>query len=164
MTTRGEVKGAIHTRAVQDIAKARFAFPTSEYPHYKTYVNHPEQTMGVRMPDGSAVYPDIVVQDPENYTKMLAEVETAETVTEEEAIREWLPFSRLGPLYLFVPVGYGDQTKAIAKKLRIPIVGLRSWRYLLGYEELEITDLFTQASGPEDLLPGPLKGIAKKFL
>lgn len=165
MAVRSETKEIIHARAVQDIAKARFGFPTQKYPHYKTYVNHPERTMGVRLPDGHAAYPDIVVvEDPENYTRMLAEVETAETVTEEEARREWLPFSRLGPLYLFVPVGCGDLARRIVKRVGVPIVGLRSWRYVLGYEELEITDLFDQWSGPEDLMPGPLKEIAKKFL
>ena len=165
MVTRGEVQGAIHLRAVQDIAEARFGFPTDNYPHFKAYINHPEKTMGVRLPDGRPAYPDIVVvEDPENYTEIIGEVETAETVTEEEAAREWLPFAELGPLYLFVPTGMGDEAMRIVKKLKVPIVGLRTWRYAVGYDEIEITKLFDQPSGPEDLLPEPLKGIAKQFL
>jgi len=164
MAVRAETKEFIHTRAVQDIAKARFAFPNEKHKHYKTYVNHPERTMGVRLPSGGAVYPDIVVvEDPENYVRMLAEVETSDTVNEDSA-PEWLTFARLGPLYLFVPVGSADRAKWLCKQFKIPIVGLRTWRYVLGYEETEINDIMTQPAGPEDLLPGPLKNIAKKFL
>jgi len=164
MAIRSEAKEFIHSRAIQDIAKARFAFPNEKYRHYKTYVNHPERTMGVRLPSGHALYPDIVVvEDPENYVKMLAEVETAETVNEESG-REWLTFAKLGPLYLFVPVGYADAAQRICKEAKIPIVGLRTWRYAVGYDEIEITDIMTVPTGPEDLLPGPLREIAKRFL
>lgn len=164
MAVRGGARELIHTRAVQDIARARFAFPTEKYRHYKTYVNHPEPTMGVRLPSGHAVYPDIVVvEDPENYVKMLAQVETADTVNLESG-RGWLTFAKLGPLYLFVPVGYADAARRISKELRIPSVGLRTWRYVVGYNEIEITDISTQWTGPEDLLPGPLRKIARRFL
>ena len=164
MAVRGETKEFIHTRAVQDIAKARFAFPTEKYRHYKTYVNHPERTMGVRLPSRGAVYPDIiVVEDPENYVRMLAQVETTDTVNGESA-EEWLTFAQLGPLYLFVPVGTADRAKGLCKQFKVSVVGLRTWRYVLGYEEMEINDITTQWSGPEDLLPGPLRDVAKKFL
>ena len=164
MAVRGETKEFIHSRTVQDIAKARFAFPTEKYRHYKTYVNRPERTMGVRLPSGHAAYPDIVVvEDPENYMRMLAQVERSDTVNAESG-RGWLTFAKLGPLYLFVPVGYADRAKAISKELKIPVVGLRTWRYVVGYEEIEINDISTQWTGPEDLLPGPLKEIAKRFL
>ncbi len=154
----------IHSRAVQDIAKVRFAFPSEEHRYYKTYVNQPERTMGVRLPDGRAAYPDIVVvQDPENYLKMLGQVETSGTVNGDRG-REWLTFARLGPLYLFVPVGYADEAKRICRELQIPIVGLRTWRYAVGYNSIEITDIMTQWRGIEDLLPGPLGRIAKRLV
>lgn len=165
MTTRGEVQGAIHLRAVQDIAKGRFGFPTEANPHLKTYVNHPDKTMGVRLPNGRPAYPDIVVVEaPENYAAILGQVETAETVTEERAMKEWLLLADVAPLFLFVPTGLGDEALRLARKVKAPIVGLRSWRYAVGYEEIEITDLFEQPSGPEDLLPEPLRGIASKFV
>lgn len=165
MAARGEIHQVQQARAVQDIAKARFAFPNGKYPHYKTYVNRPQPSMGIRLPTGGAAYPDIVVvEDPENHTKMLAQVETAETVNEEQAQREWKPLADLGPLYLYVPVGYADEAKRICKKLRIPIVGLRTWRHILGYQEIEIVDIFTRWAGPEDLLPRPLRAIARKLL
>lgn len=164
MTVRGEVQEAIHQQAVKDIAQARFGFPTDSYPHFKTYVNSPDSTMGVRMPDGFPVYPDIVVvEDPENYTEIIAEVETSETVTEEDAEKEWAPFAELAPLYLFVPTGLGDEAMRIVKKLKVPIVGLRTWRYSVGYKELEVVNLFDEPSGPEDLLPDPLRDMVKKM-
>ncbi|MFQ6019864.1 MAG: hypothetical protein ACE5KW_03820 [Dehalococcoidia bacterium] len=141
---RSEVKAAIHERAVQDIARQLFAFPTPRHSDYKTYSNHPQRSMGVQMANGSVAYPDIVVvQHPENYTKILAEVETSETVTEDVGRYEWLPYAHLAPLYLYVPVGCAQAAKRICKKLKIPIVGLRTWRYVLGYEELEVTPIST---------------------
>ena len=76
IATLSEARAAAHVRAVKDIAGARFGFPTVKYPDYKTYTNVPKRTMGVAMLDGSVVaYPDIVVvQDPENYAKILGEV------------------------------------------------------------------------------------------
>ncbi len=164
MPTRTITREALHERAVQDIAKARFAFPNERYPYYKTYVNHPERTMGVRTERGRVVYPDIVVvQDPENIVQMLGEVETTETVNEDEA-HEWKLFAELAPLYLYVPVGLAEEAQRLCKKLHIPVVGIRTWRYITGMDEIEINDFFTQWTGPEDLAPGPLSSILKKLL
>ncbi len=155
---RSEAREAVHLRALQDIARARFAFPTPRYPDYKTYVNHPQRGMGVQMSDGSVAYPDIVVvQHPENYTKIVAEVETNETVREDVALYEWLPFADLAPLYLYVPVGKGDDAVSLCRRLSIPVVGIRTWRYVVGYEEIEINDHHTVPSGPEELLPKILR-------
>lgn len=158
LATLSESRVAAHHRAVGDIAKARFGFPTERYRDYKTYTNQPQRAMGVAMPNDVVGYPDIVVvQDPENYTKILGEVETPETVTEEVARRLWLPFAKLAPLYLYVPVGEADRARKICKRLGVPIVGIRTWRYAVGVEEIEITDTYTVASGPEELLPGILR-------
>ena len=46
---RSEARQALHDRALQDIARLRFAFPSAKYPYYRTYVNHPQRTMGVEM-------------------------------------------------------------------------------------------------------------------
>lgn len=153
-----DTRAALHTRAIQDIAKARFAFPTPKYRDYKTYTNVPKRSMGVAMPNGAVAYPDIVVvQDPENYTKILGEVETSDTITDDMARYRWRPFSDLAPLYLYVPVGYADQARQLCRELKVPIVGLRTWRYATGVEEIEINDIFTVPSGPEELLPKILR-------
>lgn len=158
---RSEARETIHARAVRDIARARFAFPTEKYRDYKTYANHPQRSMGVSFPgrtDGSVAYPDIVVvQHPENNAKIVAEVETNETVREAVARYEWLPYSELAPLYLYVPVGKGDEALSLCRRLDVPVVGIRTWRYVTGYDEVEINDHYTVASGPEDLLPRILR-------
>lgn len=144
----------IHDRALKDIARLRFAFPTEKYRDYKTYVNDPARTMGVEMENGLVAYPDIVVvQHPENNCKIVAEVETNETVNEAVARWEWLPYADLAPLYLYVPVGKGDDALNLCRQLEIPVVGIRTWRYIAGYDEPEINDHHTVPSGPEDLLP-----------
>lgn len=155
---RTEARETIHLRAVRDIARLRFGFPTAKYKDYKTYVNHPRRTMGVQMDGGLVAYPDIVVvQHPENNTKIVAEVETNETVREAVARYEWLPYGELAPLYLYVPVGKGDEALDLCRRAGAAVVGIRTWRYIAGYEEPEINDHFTVPSGPEDLLPKLLR-------
>src|SRR3989304_4080219 len=98
-----------------------------------------------------------VVQDPENYAKILGEVETTETVNEQTALRRWRPFADLAPLYIYVPVGDADHALKLCRELRVPIVGVRTWRYAVGVEEIEVNDHYTVASGPEELLPKILR-------
>ena len=141
MPLRTESRQLIHHRALNDITRLRFGFPTEKYPDYKTYVNHPTRTMGAAMDGGLVAYPDIVVvQHPENNCKVVAEVETDETVREEVARLEWLPYADLAPLYLYVPVGKGDEALALCRQLGIAVVGVRTWRYIAGYDEPEIND------------------------
>ncbi|HUF52503.1 MAG TPA: hypothetical protein VMR52_01865 [Dehalococcoidia bacterium] len=155
---RTESRELIHERAVKDIARLRFGFPTEKYPDYKTYVNHPQRAMGVELANGQVAYPDVVtVQHPENFCKIVAEVETNETVREAVAAYEWLPYSDLAPMYLYVPVGKADEALGLCKQLGIPVVGIRTWRYIAGYDDPEITDHYTVASGPEDMLPRALR-------
>ena len=144
----------LRLRAVQEIARDRFAFPNERYPHLKTFVNEPERTMGVTV-DKEVLYPDIVVlQWPEKITQMVAQVEASNTVTEQQALDEWLPYALAGPLYLFVPVGYAQEAKRICRRFRIHVVGLRTWRYMVGFRDLEVTDIETAPAGLEALLPG----------
>jgi len=156
---RTESRQLIHSRALADIARLRFGFPTERYADYKTYVNHPARAMGVAMDGGLVAYPNIVVvQHPENNCKIVAAVETNETVGEAAAQFEWLPYADLAPLYLYVPVGKGDETLALCRRLGIPVVGIRTWRYIAGYDEPEINDHYEVAGGPEDKLPPALRG------
>jgi hypothetical protein len=151
---RTESRQLIHDKALKDIARLRFGFPTEKYRDYKTYVNHPARAMGVEMENGLVAYPDIVVvQHPENNCRIVAEVETNETINEAVARWEWLPYADLAPLYLYVPVGKGDDALNLCRQLEIPVVGIRTWRYIAGYDEPEINDHYTVASGPEDMLP-----------
>ncbi len=158
IATLSQSRAAVHTRAVKDIAEARYGFPTDRYRDYKTYSNIPQRSMGIAMPDDAVAYPDIVVvQNPENYAKIIGEVETAETVSEEVALRRWLPFAELAPLYLYVPVGEGDLARKLCRHLNVPVVGIRTWRYTVGVDQIEINDYFTVPSGPEEMLPKILR-------
>ena len=151
---RSEARGLLHEKALRDIVRLRFGFPTEKYRDFKTYTNVPQRTMGVQLGGNLVAYPDVVVvQHPENNAKIVAEVETNETVREAVARFEWLPYSELAPLYLYVPVGKGDETLNMCRKLDVAVVGIRTWRYVAGYEDPEINDHFTVPSGPEEMLP-----------
>jgi hypothetical protein len=153
-----ETRAAAHARAVRDIAAARFGFPTEKYRHFKTYTNVPTRSMGVRMGGEDVAFPDIVVvQSPENFAKILGEVEMVETVNEDSAQRRWRPFADLAPLYLYVPVGEGDRALQLCREAKAPIVGVRTWRYAVGVEEIEVNEHFTVPSGPEEMLPKILR-------
>lgn len=157
-----ETRERLRLRALQEIARERFGFPNERHPHLKTFVNEPERTMGVTV-DRDVLYPDIVVlQWPEKVTQMVAQVEASNTVTEQRALDEWLPYSLAGAPYLFVPVGCAQEAKRICRRFRIHIVGLRTWRYMVGYRNLEITDIETAAEGLEALLPGFLAQLLTK--
>jgi hypothetical protein len=156
--TLSEYRAAAHDKAVADIAGERFGFPTERYRDFKTYTNVPDRTMGVAMDDAQVAYPDIVVvKSPENQAKIIGEVETAETVNDTTARTRWAPFADLAPLYLYVPVGQADLAQKLCKRWGADVVGIRTWRYAVGLEEIEISDHFTVPSGPEELLPGVLR-------
>jgi hypothetical protein len=144
---RSEARDLLHQRALRDIVRLRFGFPTEKYRDFKTYANVPQRTMGVQLRGSLVAYPHIVV----------AEVETNETVRDAVARFEWLPYSELAPLYLYVPVGKGDEALSMCRRLDVAVVGIRTWRYIAGYEDPEINDHFTVPSGPEDMLPKILR-------
>ena len=151
----------LHERAVQDIALARFEFPTPELAGYRTFVNVPEVTLPVKDEDGNETNPDIVVVDtPGNILKILAQVETADSVTDERARDVWVPFSRLpdAAFYLFVPVGYGGAAKRICKSFNIDVYGYRTWRYVP--EGIEINDI----SEPPGIMTALMPPIVRKML
>ena len=151
----------LHERAVQDIALARFEFPTPELAGYRTFVNVPEVTLPVKDEDGNETKPDIVVVDtPGNILKILAQVETGDSVTEERARDVWVPSSRLpdAAFYLFVPVGYGGAAKRICKSLGIDVDGYRTWRYVP--QGLEINDI----SEPPGIMTALMPPIVRKML
>ncbi len=151
----------LHERAVQDVAKARFEFPTPGLPSYRTFVNMPEVTLPVKDLDGKEWSPDIVVVDtPGNVLKIVAQVETTGTVTEERAKELWLPYSKFpdAAFYLYIPVGHGALAKRICKKLGIHIYGYRTWRYVP--QGIEVNDV----SEPPDVMVALMPPIVRKIL
>jgi hypothetical protein len=151
----------LRERVVQDVAQARFEFPTPELPSYRSFVNVPQVTLPVKDAEGKEWTPDIVVVDtPGNLLKILAQVETPSTVTEERAKELWLPYSKLpdAAFYLYVPVGYGGAAKRICKKLGIDVYGFRTWRYVP--QGIEVNDI----SEPPGIMVALMPPIVRKLL
>jgi hypothetical protein len=151
----------LRERAVQDIAQARFEFPTPEHPSFRTYVNVPEVTLPVQDESGKELVPDIVVVDtPGNITKIVVRVEVAPDVTEERARSDWQHLARLHDVafYLYVPVGYGAVAKRICRKLGIVPYGYRTWRYTP--HGLEINEI----SEPPGIIHALMPPIVRKIL
>jgi hypothetical protein len=106
---------------------------------------------------GEELAPDIVVVDSaqQNAVRLLAEVETADSMTEEEGRREWLPYSRVADanFFLYVPTGHAGEAKRILKKVGARRVRLRTWRYITGLDTLDITDVPYGLPGLGALMP-----------
>ena len=151
----------LHVRAVQDIARQRFRYPSDAYPTFRTFTNVPQRTMAIADAQLNILYPDIVVvQWPERITQILGQVETNNSLGDQQAPARWRAFARAGPLYLYVPVGRAEETKRLIKRHKISTVGLRTWRYIVGYEAIEIVDMETAPSDPlEALMPKALRRL-----
>ena len=139
----------LHERVVQEIAQARYEFPTPELASFRTFVNVPEVTLPVTTEAGNELTP-----------KILAQVELAETITEERARQAWLPLAELpdAAFYLYVPVGYGGAAKGICKSLGIDVYGFRTWRYTP--QGLELNDI----SEPPGIMTALMPPIVRKLL
>jgi len=120
------------TSMVRELAHSRFAYPSEAYPALRTHVNVPDPTMAVEFGGGGGekVFPDIlVVEYPGNYPRLIAQIETRETVTREQAERVWAKLeSKEAPLYLYVPSGYAKRAKDYARAAGLKNVKLRTWR------------------------------------
>lgn len=119
-----------HDGTVAEIARRKFPFPNEDFPNLETIVNEPAPRISVGSADGRELFPDIVVvTKPGQFLRIIAEVETADSLTDEEALTEWKPFSEAGELYLYVPQGSVAQTKKLLRKHRIHVKGIRTWRF-----------------------------------
>ena len=144
MPPSDKTRETVHSRVVADIAQQRLAFPNAESPSLRTHVNVPEPAFTVRAADGSELVPDIVVAEAASGSpRILAAVETADTVTDEQAAARWLPFSRVpdATFHLYVPSGFAAEAKRLLKKHGIKNAALRTWRYVTGLDALDITDI-----------------------
>jgi len=54
-------------------------------------------------------------------------------------------------------MGEEDRARRLCRRLKVPLVGIRTWRYAVGVEQLEINDHYTVPSGLEALLPKILR-------
>lgn len=130
-----------HVGTVAEIAKVKFPFPSDEFPDFETLTNIPKPRIAVGTHNGKDVLPDIVVvQRPGQFLRMMAEVEMPDTLTDESALNDWAPMSKIGELFLYVPMGYVPETKALLKKHKINVAGIRTWRFrpVYGLDVVEV--------------------------
>ena len=119
-----------HQGAVAEIAKLKFPYPGPEGRDFETIVNVPKPKMAVGEEGGKDLYPDIVVvRRPGQWLMMMAEIAMPDSVNDESAVNEWLPLSKVGDLYVYVPAGMVPETKKLVKKHNISLKGIRTWRF-----------------------------------
>ena len=120
-----------HRETVAEIAKLKFPFPSKDFPDLETIVNEPDPKMSVGKDSASKdLFPDIVVVGrPGQWLRLMAEVETEDTVNDESAQSQWLPFSRQGDLLIYVPAGCVPEARRLCKKYGIRAKGIRTWRF-----------------------------------
>ncbi len=129
MCARGPQNKAVHDQTVADIAKLRFPYPDSAHPDWKTYLNEPNKTMGIKK-NSETIYPDIVVVDvSKNQVALVGEIETSDTIDQEGAA-QWNKYSKsCDSVYLYVPNGCADDARELLRANNIPLAGLRTYGY-----------------------------------
>jgi len=131
-----------HEQAVHNIAEQLFPFPTPEYPHFRSFVNEPETEQKILTNYGNELEPDIVVlQWPEKLPVMVAEVVTADMLSDELAENVWAVEARLEGVkfFLYVPAGHASEAKALLKRHKIKDVSLRTWRNITGLKTIDVS-------------------------
>ena len=119
-----------HQGTVAEIATKKFPFPNDEEPELETITNTPTQQISAGTYNGELVFPDIVVvRRPGQWLQIVAQVETADTVTDESAEQRWLPASKCGDLVIYVPAGHVQDAKKLCRKHGVKTKGIRTWRF-----------------------------------
>ena len=119
-----------HLGAVTEIARERFPYPNEAHPELETLLNIPEPAISVGEWEGEPLYPEIVVvRRPGQWLQLMAQVETADTMTDEQAQTKWLPYSKMGDLLLYVPAGKVQEAKRLMRRHGVACKGVRTWRY-----------------------------------
>ena len=123
---QGDAERVDHRATVNRVAAERFPYPNDDQPNWMT-VFRGQATL----PNGDAA-PDIapadlaVVDTDTGAVVMVAIVEDG-AVDDEAALSRWLPASRHGPLFLFVPAAHVSQAEKLSHELGVRLAGLRGW-------------------------------------
>lgn len=130
------------TDIVEQIASERFSYPNADHSNWQTFVNVPTEEIGIQVRGGGWIYPDIVVvEEPGHFIELLGLVALRHEVTERTAREHWLPLSKAGPLYLFVPAGQAGRANRLCNELGIKLAGLRAWRWTRAFG-LEVEEAY----------------------
>ena len=120
-----------HRAIVAEVARLKFPFPGDGHQDLETVVNEPIPRLSVgKNAGGQDLFPDIVVVGrPGQWLRLMAEIETADSVNDEQAQSRWLPCSRQGDLLIYVPAGCVAAAKRLCTKHGITVAGIRTWRF-----------------------------------
>jgi hypothetical protein len=141
-----DVERSKRSDVLQKVAAARFAYPSAERADWETVVNFPDPQLGVQIRGGGWIYADLAVtQEPGHFVQLLAVVALRHEVTDAEAVGRWLPLSKAGPLFLFVPAGQSSRANTLCHQLGIKVAGIRTWRWTPTFG-LDISDAY---AGPD---------------
>ena len=144
-----DVVRAKRADVVAQVAAARFAYPGDEHSNWHTVSNYPDAGAGIQIRGGGWMYPDLLVlEEPGHFIEMLAVVALHHEVTKEEARTRWLPLSKAGPLYLYVPAGQTGRANRLCQELGIRLAGLRTWKWTPAFG-IDVADAY---HGPDPLL------------
>ncbi len=118
MAWRDLEEQVLHDRVITALKKTLFNYPNDKHPNLKTHTNHPIKTHAVSNHIGGQFYPDLVVLDSRTEKVVsVVEVETVNTINENEA-KQWLKFATLGEnFYLFFPRGFGVKVKEFCQNI-----------------------------------------------
>lgn len=117
---RTELNQKEHDKLVSEVAKQRFSYKDGTVTHKNP---NGEKNCAV-----DNEYPDIVAVKDKNVFA-IGEVETEETVTDNEA-KQWISYAALSKyFYLYVPKSKIADAKTIIKNKKVGIKGLRSFEY-----------------------------------
>lgn len=120
-----------HAGTVEKIAELKFPFPNEDSPGLETLNNVARRVMAVGTHEGRDLFPDLViVRRPGQWLELMAEVEMADSVTDESAVNDWKPMSQVGDLLIYVPAGMVQEAKALLKKHKVRAKGIRTWRFV----------------------------------
>lgn len=137
--TRQSTSQTLHDRAVKDIALKRF-----DGIKYDVYTNPDGEKNAYVGAESNPLYADIIVLE-KGYGRRTAiaigEIETADTINENEA-DQWAEYTATKiPFYLYVPAGQAQATINVLNKKGIKISGLRTYKYLVN-GEIIVTNIF----------------------
>ncbi len=139
MANRTPENASLHDNVVMGISRKRF-----DDIKYDVYTNPNGEKNAYVGPESDPLYPDIVVLEKgygQRNAISIGEVETADSINEEEA-NQWSEYAATKiPFYLYVPAGHAEETRNLLNTNSIEISGLRTYRYEES-GELTITNIF----------------------
>jgi len=107
-----------HDKVVAALKKTLFNYPSNKHPQLKTIANHPIKSHSISDHMGGRFFPDLVVLDARTERIVSAvEVETDNTINENEA-KQWVKFASLcDNFYLFFPRGLEAKVKKFCQEI-----------------------------------------------